>query len=312
MSHRWKIEQLAPVHQGESLRLGLRNLYILPTSFGWLWLGAGTLLVLVAIQTQQNGPLLLGYLLLGLMLLTLFLTQFNLQGLEIRCSSAAPGFAGSPCAYTFILWSDQHRDGLHLNWQECNDELDTTLVVHPGEQSLTLTWVPTTRGWQKPGNVRICSSAPLGLFHCWSRWRPKRQQLIYPYRRPGPVQSLPSESPGPRSAVQVDRAAIGTEEWHDLGPHRVEDGANRLAWKQVAQGRGRLSKRFGDTIGTPLVVGPASGLPMELAIEHLSERIWQLGNAQARFGLELPGLSIATGEGLAHRDRCLQALATWR
>jgi len=59
---------IAP-QRGESLSLGLNNLYILPTRFGGLWLCGAVLLLLVAIQTQQNGPLLLGYLLLGLLLL---------------------------------------------------------------------------------------------------------------------------------------------------------------------------------------------------------------------------------------------------
>ena len=312
MKTRWQVDQLTPVQQGESLRLGLRNLYILPTRFGWLWLSAGLLLVLVAIQTQQNGPLLLGYLLLGLMLLGLLLTQFNLQGLELRCASAPPGFAGSPCTYTLVLYSNQQRNGLHLNWQDYSYESETSLTVQPGQQPLSLTWIPTGRGWQTPGSLRLFSSAPLGLFHCWNRWQPSRRQLIYPRRQQGAVQQFPAAIPKLQSGVQLEQPVSGAEEWHSLTPHRPEDGIHRLAWKQVAQGRGRLSKRFGDVDGPPLLLAPAPGLPIEQALEHLSERIWQLTQAQARFGLELPGLRIPPGTGANHRNRCLKALATWR
>ena len=312
MKARWQVDQLAPIHQGDTLRLGLRNLYIIPTRFGWLWLSAGLLLAVVAIQTQQNGPLLLGYLLLGLMMLALLLTHFNLQGLELRCASASPGFAGTPCTYRLILCSDQKRDGLHLNWQDNNHEQANILMVQPGEQTLTLTWIPTQRGWQTPGRLRLFSSAPLGLFHCWSRWQPQRRQLIYPRRRQGPVQQFPAAIQRLRSGIQLEQPVIGVEEWRDLNPHRPEDGIHRLAWKQLAQGRGRLSKRFGDIDGPPLLIAPATGLPIERALEHLSERIWQLSKTQASFGLELPGLRIAAGTGSNHRDRCLKALATWR
>ena len=58
---------------GTQLRLGLRNLFILPTRFGLLWLAAAGLLQLVAIQMRSNGTLLLSFLLLGLMLLAMHL-----------------------------------------------------------------------------------------------------------------------------------------------------------------------------------------------------------------------------------------------
>ena len=47
---------------GIQLRLGLRNLFILPTRFGLLWLAAAGLLQLVAIQMRSNGTLLLSFL----------------------------------------------------------------------------------------------------------------------------------------------------------------------------------------------------------------------------------------------------------
>ena len=40
------------------LTLGLRNLYIIPSRFGALWLGSSALLLLVAIQTTSNSTLL--------------------------------------------------------------------------------------------------------------------------------------------------------------------------------------------------------------------------------------------------------------
>ena len=57
--------------QGEPLKLGMRNLYIVPTRFGLLWLAGIGLLQVVAIQLESNGPLLLSFLMLGLFLLTL-------------------------------------------------------------------------------------------------------------------------------------------------------------------------------------------------------------------------------------------------
>ena len=97
-----RAQQLIKPHRGERLRLGLRSLYILPTRFGLLWLAGGGLLLLVAIQTQRNGPLLLSFLMLGLWLLALHLTQFNLQGLELEALAPSGGFAGEMVAYPLL------------------------------------------------------------------------------------------------------------------------------------------------------------------------------------------------------------------
>ena len=83
-----------------------------------------------------------------------------------------------------------------------------------------------------------------------------------------------------------------------------------LNGKPFAQGRGQLTKQFSAEAGEPLCLAPAAGLPHELALEHLSERIWQLGHQEAIYGLELPGLRLEPDSGPSHRDACLRALAT--
>jgi hypothetical protein len=108
------VERLVKTTEGERVRLGLRNIYILPTRFGWLWLGGVLLVLVVGIQTQINGPLLLGFLMLALFLLTLHLTHFNLQGLELSCADPSPGFADSALAYPLSIRCPHRVDGLRL------------------------------------------------------------------------------------------------------------------------------------------------------------------------------------------------------
>ncbi|MFY8150200.1 MAG: hypothetical protein ACOVNL_13415 [Prochlorococcaceae cyanobacterium] len=305
------MNRLVPTQQGDPLVLGLRTLYIVPTRFGWLWLCGGVLLLIVAIQMQRNGPLLLSYLMLGLMLLALHLTHFNLQGLELGCGTPAPGFAGTGLAYPLISRSRYRREGLEFQWLGGSGSgAPRSVTILPGEQTLTLSWTPGQRGWQRPGRLRLVSTAPLGLFRCWSRWEPPRPQLIYPARRRGPVASLPLEQRAPQPAEGVEREREGTEHWRDLRPHRPEDGSGRLAWKSLAQGRGRLTKQFAGETGEPLLLAPAEALPWEQALEHLSERIWQLGHQETPYGLRLPGCVLPPGSGAAHREACLRALAT--
>jgi hypothetical protein len=164
---RWP-EGLGRLHTGEALRLHLRNLYILPTRFGGLWLAGAALLQVVGIQTQRNGPLLLSFLLLALLLLAMHLTHANLQGLELRCATPAPGFADAALAYPLLLHSDSWREGIELRLAD--GPPSPPLRLRAGVNPLLLEWHCRRRGFQTPGALLIRSTAPLGLFVCWSRW----------------------------------------------------------------------------------------------------------------------------------------------
>jgi hypothetical protein len=190
------------------LKLGLRNLYIVPTGFGLLWLGGALLLQLVGIQTQSNGPLLLSFVMLALLLLSLHLTHGQLEGLEVRCAQPEPTFAEESAAYPLIVRVKSACEG--LEWRLESGAFHDVGSLGPGEHLVALAWTPHRRGWQRPGKLRLQTTAPLGLFVCWSRWQLPAQQLIYPARNPGPVQQVPMadwrerpQQPGPWRAMAL-------------------------------------------------------------------------------------------------------------
>ncbi|MDM7952358.1 MAG: hypothetical protein QUV07_03955 [Cyanobium sp. CZS 25K] len=296
--------------QGERVRLQMRSLYILPTRFGWLWLAGTVLMQVVGIQMQSNGTLLLSFLMLSLFLLALHLTHFNLQGVELGCGAPAPGFAGDPVPYPIQVRCPGRSEGVRLRLG--GEQAGAPLSLPPGDHELAVAWTPPGRGWQRPGLLRVQTTAPLGLFCCWSRWYPAAAQLIYPARRAGPVRLLAVATAPVAGAPSVASRHDGSEDWRDLAPHRPQDSPSRLAWKLLAQGRGEYAKRFLDRPEAPPLLAPEPGLPLEQALEHLSERIWSYHGRGLSYGLVLPGQTIAAGRGVLHRDQCLAALATCR
>ena len=60
------------------------------------------------------------------------------------------------------------------------------------------------------------------------------------------------------------------------------------------------------------MLAPEPGVPLETALEHLSERIWSWHGRGLSYGLKLSGQSVAPGRGAVHRDQCLTALACCR
>lgn len=296
--------------QGERVRLRMRNLYILPTRFGWLWLAGTVLLQLVGIQLQSNGSLLLSFVMLSLFLLALHLTHFNLQGVELCCGAPLPDFAGAAVAYPIQLRCPGRSEGLRLRL--AGGASGPLLSLSPGEHEACVAWSPTRRGWQRPGLLRLETMAPLGLFCCWSRWYPATAQLIYPARRPGPVRLLAAAGVAEAGEPTLASRQEGSDDWRDLTPHRPQDSPSRLAWKLLAQGRGHYAKRFLDRPEAAPLLAPEPGLPLEEALEHLSERIWSWHGRGLSYGLLLNGRTIPAGRGVRHRDLCLAALACCR
>jgi len=304
-----RIEPRLPRHRQPRLRLGLRTLYILPTGLGWLWLTGLAMLLLVGVQTQANGPLLLAFLMLGLWLLALHLTHFNLHGLELAHAPLHWGFAGDAVPYPLSLRCGGRCEGLHLQWSEAPaGEPLAVDALGPGEHLVELAWRPRARGLQRPGRLRLWSMAPLGLFVCWSVWDPPQRQLIAPARVAGPVRELTGAVPLGEEVGLAERGEDG-DAWQDLRPRRPQDSPSRLAWKLLAQGRGELVKRFATAAPQALVLAPEPSLPRERALEHLSERLCRLHRQGGAYGLLWQGVVVGPGQGLGHRNRCLLLLA---
>lgn len=304
-----RLDPRLPPRREPRLRLGLRTLYILPTGLGWLWLGGVALLLVVGVQTQTNGPLLLAFLMLGLWLLALHLTHFNLHGLELACGTPSWGFAEESVPYPLLLRSAGLCEGVRLHWVDAKGEPLALDALRPGEHRLELPWRPAARGCQRPGRLRLLSTAPLGLFVCWTVWQPPVEQLIAPARKAGPVKELIDRVPAGVGRGEAERLESGGDDWQDLRPRRPEDSPSRLAWKLLAQGRGQQVKRFATRAPRVLVLAADPSLPREQGLQHLSERVCRLHRQGIPYGLLWQGTVLGPEEGLAHRDRCLVLLA---
>ena len=300
-------DHLIRARRSTELRLNLRNLYILPSRFGWLWLLTCTVLYLMGTSGASASALLLAYGGLGLFLLAPYLTQFNLQGLELTCGEPQPGFAEETLLYPLLMRSAVERQQLRLRFQ--GQGMAWSGAIPGGTSRIGVPWIPLQRGPQQPGRLRLESRAPLGLFVCWSVWEPETQQLIYPARRPGPVAVITATALNGSDQVAAQPPQPGTDEWRDLQPHRPEEGTGRLAWKQLARNGVRLSKRFSDPSRSPSLLTAAPGVPFDAGLEHLCDRCCRLADADASFGVAIGSVLVPPGRGRHQLQQCLEALA---
>ena len=102
----------------------------------------------------------------------------------------------------------------------------------------------------------------------------------------------------------------GLEEWQDLRPVREGERPALVDWASAARGRPLQAKLFNDPEEPEVILAPAPGVALEVAREHLADRIWRLHHSGACYGLKIQAISLAPSRGVRHRDACLEALAT--
>ena len=81
-------------------------------------------------------------------------------------------------------------------------------------------------------------------------------------------------------------------------------------WASAARGRPLQAKLFNDPEEPDVILTPSPCVALELAREHLADRIWRLHHSGACYGLQIQAINLAPSKGVRHRNACLEALAT--
>ena len=103
------------------------------------------------------------------------------------------------------------------------------------------------------------------------------------------------------------------DEMQGVRPYRPGESLSQIAWKQVAQGRGMVSKEFMTPLPAQcwLELHKTSGTTLEERLSRLCYQVQTLEQQGVRYGLLLGQQSIPPGEGNMHQTACLTALALY-
>ncbi len=288
--------------------LGHRRVYILPTRLGWFYAATLGILLVGSINYALQLGFALTFLLAGLGLVAMVHTTRNLARLSVSTGRAEPVFAGE--AAQFRLYLDNRarydRPALLVRHQQSGAQL--VLDLPAGRVGEAVLAAPTgRRGWFALTRVMLETRFPLGLFRAWSYVEPDVRCLVYP--RP---ERAPLPAPLPDSAAGSARAhAQGNEDFSGLRGYQPQDPPRHVAWKAVARSDNMLTKQFSGAAGAELWLDwsllPA--LDAEQRLSRLAGWVLAAEQADARYGLRLPGVEIVPDRGEAHCGACLQALA---
>jgi uncharacterized protein (DUF58 family) len=293
----------------DPVELRRQRIYILPTRLGVAYGAMLFAMLLGGMNYNNNLGLGLTFMLVSLGLVTMHHAHGTLAGVRLRLLEAAPGFVGSDVRFRLLLEhsSNVARPALEIGITREGPGSVTVDLPPRGTNEAALILPAQRRGRVVLDRFTVATSHPFGLFRAWAVVHPAYSAIAWP--RPTERGMTP-----PLTATDTGGAqsgAIGAEDFAGLRPFQAGDSLRRVAWKAYARGQGLHTKQYAgtDVISHVFDYESLAGLAMESRLEQLCRWVIDAQERGEAFALRLPGTSIETNVGPAHREHCLNALA---
>lgn len=283
-----------------------RRIYIMPTGFGLLFAVMLLVMLLGALNYNNNAALLLTCLLGAAAVNSMYGAFRALNGLRLDVIVAGSAPAGEPIPVTlsFSATGRPHR-GLTVG----ADGVGPAFAVdRDGIGSATLTLPTTCRGWMPLPPVKLGSTWPFGLFRAWSWLWPQARLLVYA-RAESAALMPPAADPTGTSAMPL---GDDSDDSAGLREYRPGDTPRRIAWKASAHHddlRVRQPELASDDAEWRLDWHALHGIDHELRIARLAHWVNEAQSARARWSLILPDVTLGPDRGERHWHACQSALA---
>ena len=302
----------------DTWKLGQRNIYILPTRAGFTFALTLLVMLLASINYQLNLGYALTFLLAGAAIVSMHMTHGNLRGLTLHLRPTAPVFAGEPAVLEVVVTNPgRDRHGLALQFEDragANVDQRHRFAVCDvpalGETRVHVSMVPPRRGWHAVPTLVMETVFPFGLFRAWTVWRPAVRVLAWP-RPEQPAPPLPVSASSPGDDRPTRRGAGG--ELDGVRPWRRGDTMRQVVWKKVARSGELVSRETAGSAQRELWLNWADAhhSEVEKRLSRLAAWVLWAEREGMAFGMQLPGHTLALGEGQAQRRDALERLATW-
>ncbi len=295
----------------KQLTLSQRRIYIMPSRAGFVFLLLLLVMLILAINFQNNLMYAVTFLLASLFVITILHTYANLSGLTITFLRGHACFVGEQAAFDLTLTAQGARHYESIQLRLLDGSVTAVDLLETRQTSVTLYQPARQRGPLLANALLVETYYPLGLFRAWTWLQVDLKTLAYP--RPeagGQLADLNGSGAGDQAQVHPG-VRMGGEEF--IGLEQYQDGMSlkRVAWKNYARGQGMHAKQYVELSDNRrwLHWDLWPELAREARISRLTWWVLQLHRSGEEYGLLLPGVEISPERGEAHRVRVLEALA---
>ncbi|WP_257263720.1 DUF58 domain-containing protein [Endozoicomonas sp. ONNA2] len=288
------------------VKLNQRRIYIVPTGSGFLWLAMVLVIFLVGVNYSNSLAYGLCFFMLSLFLLSILHTWRNLAGITLVARGAEAGHADEFIPVSIACLNERRpRYSIAIGWPET----ESVLVSFDSDTEQRLVAPAGSRGWFRPGRLRVESIYPLGLCRAWSWVRLDFRSVVYPApddRYPLPENDIADD--GERSLT-----ASGVDDFAGFRSYQQTDSPAHVFWKGYARTGELLTRQFDQPSGRELWFSmdqvPDGDLEQKLSV--LTAWCLQCDKQQYAYGLVLAGQKLDPSTGELHLKGCLEMLALY-
>jgi len=303
---KWVSQRIPPAR---SVTLNQKRIFIFPSRVGFFFGLCLMVMLIAAINYQNNMSFALTFLLANLFIVAVLHTFANLSGLTIHAVHAQSAFPGHQSEFEILIEKTKSRPhfSLYLKWPESNEAVISLVDEH--SMRVSLHTAVGKRGWFSPGRLLLESTYPLGLLRCWTWIDLDLHALVYPRPIPhGPMTGLATDIPD-GTAIPI----VGNDDFYGFRDYQLGDSLRQVHWKGLAKGQSLQSKQYGAYADSSvwLDYDAFTGLGQELRLSHLCYWVLEYEANNIEYGLRIPGVIIAPDVGAKHREKVLKALALY-
>lgn len=299
----WIDRRLPPV---KSVTLNQRRIFIFPSKAGLYFLLLLLILLLTAINYQNNMVFALSFLLISVFVVTILHTYANFSGLTISAIKAVPNFVGEQVEYQLSMAriGDKHYFDIYVAF--IRDEKKVLSLTEVGENTFSLYLPATKRGVLKPGRLRVETYYPLGLMRAWTFITLDVEALVYP--RPMRCRLVTDDADGVKGNESVNIA--GSDDFYEFKSYQAGDPLKHVFWKAYAKGQPLQTKHYTSYQENHSWLDWKNFAGnKEIKLQCICYWALQLEDNKEEYGLRIPGLEIEPSHGKIHLEKVLRALA---
>ncbi len=277
-----------------------------PTPSGYGFLGLVIAGFLLSINFSSNLIFAMTFLLVAIALVGWYDTRKNVSAVFFGEWDAEPVFAGQDAQYRIYVENRSKRDihGIKAAASIHREKGENHLSKGDGKEVFLGVPAPV-RGRLTPGDARLESTFPLGIFKAFINTATLPSCMVYP--NPWGDQPYVEKNLGSQAHLMAES---GT--YTDMRRYAPGDPLSRISWKAFAKFDALYTKEFDGARGETAMWIRYTDVDVPGVEEKLSQLcLWVLKahEENREFGLELPGTRIEPDSGKTHLQECLAALA---
>lgn len=300
---KWMVKRL-PSSQKQILNQ--RRLFIFPTLQGLGFLVVCALVLIAAVNYENNLAYIVVFFMLSLFNTAILFTFKNLSGLQLEANNSDPGFEGEHVGFKVKLVANS-KSQHHQVFLSFKSQIKTTVTLMCKEsKTITLLASASHRGLVRADRVRIESTYPLGFIRCWSWIDLDMQALVYPK----PIVCDANVFIGSADEGREHGFRQG-DDFHGLRAYQFGDSLTQSYWPSLAKGQALQQKQYRSfqSQDHSLNFDNFHQGNLELTLSHICYVALQLNKKNEAFSLMMPSTQLTLSSGEKHLHQVLKALA---